>query len=121
MIKLMQPYQRTDSPDLHVLFALRELSNTDKHRLPLTMLCAISEHEQPTIDLEYDDIELPAQYGVVVTKPLADGDEVMFVDNVTVTGPNPYLKPKGELPLEVAFGEAGTTMAACCRSASTCT
>lgn len=107
-----QAYQRPDSPDQHVLYALRELSNTDKHRLPLAMVAAIREHDEPQLDLQFDDVQLPdpPRYGLVVNTPLDSGDEFMFIEGVVITGPHPHVVPTGTLPNQVAFGEVLTTL-----------
>jgi hypothetical protein len=66
-IELAQPYQREDAPEHHLLYGLREMSNTDKHRTLLVTATAIPEHSTATLEFRgiHDAGEL-GRYGVHV-------------------------------------------------------
>jgi hypothetical protein len=105
-IELCQPYNRPDSPSLHRLYAVRTLSNEDKHRTLLPAFVAIKESEKALSlkSIEVRDIA-PTVGGVTLYtgRPLEDGDIALHAD-IQVTGPNPYFKLDGEVALDVGFG-----------------
>jgi hypothetical protein len=110
-IALAQPYQRDDGPEHHVLYGLREMSNTDKHRTLLVTATAIPEHSTPTLQFRgIRDVGEFGRYGVHVDGPLRDGQEVAFIEDVDVRGADPVIKVSGHLPFMVAFGEDLTTL-----------
>jgi hypothetical protein len=110
-IALAQPYQRPDDPKHHVLYGLREMSNTDKHRTLLVTATSIPEHTTPTLKFRgVQDIGELGRYGVHVDGPLKDGQEVAFVEDIDVRGADPNIKVSGHLPFMVAFGEDLTTL-----------
>jgi hypothetical protein len=111
-IALAQPYQRDDGPEHHVLYGLREMSNTDKHRTLLVTATAIPEHSTPTLTFRgISDVgELGGRYGIHVDAPLRDGQEVAFIEDVDVRGADPVIEVSGHLPFIVAFGEDHTTL-----------
>lgn len=107
-IELCQPYNAADGPQSHVLAALRTLSNEDKHRALLPAFAAI--HEDPTKiklqGLEIRDIKpVPEpKLNVRAGRPLKENDIAMDMP-VEITGPNPEVKLKANLTLDVGFGK----------------
>jgi hypothetical protein len=119
-IALAQPYQREDGPEHHILCALREMSNTDKHRTLLVTATAIAEHSTPTLEFRgVSDVGELGRYGVHVDGPLRDGQEVAFIEDVDVRGADPIIEVSGHLPFMVAFGDDLTTLTGCVRRATT--
>lgn len=105
-IAMAQPYQRDDDPSNHLLYGLREMSNTDKHRTLLVTATAIPEHSTPTLQFRgISDVGVLGRYGIRVRGPLRDGHEVAFIEDVDVQGADPVIEVTGHLPLMVAFGE----------------
>jgi len=107
LVARCQPYRGTDTPDgRHLLSALRDLSNEDKHRVVLARYVAI---EQPSTPLALDVLAVrdvrPLTTGQLYTgRALKDGDLVLEAP-VEITGPNPEVTANGELPLDVGFGD----------------
>ena len=108
-VALAQPYQRDDGPEHHVLYGLREMSNTDKHRTLLVTATAIPEHSTPQFRGIRDVGEF-GRYGVHVDGPLRDGQEVAFIEDIDVRGADPVIEVSGHLPFMVAFGADLTTL-----------
>lgn len=110
-IEYMQPYQRPDDPRHHVLHGLREMSNADKHRTLLVTATAIPEHDRATLRFRgNDDVGDLGEYGIHVNKPLADGEEIAFLEDVDIRGPEPEIEIDGHVPLQIAFGDELTTL-----------
>jgi hypothetical protein len=71
-IALAQPYRRPDDPKHHMLYGLREMSNTDKHRTLLVSATAIPEHDTPTLKFRgIQDVGELGRYGVHVEPQVA--------------------------------------------------
>ncbi|HET6999554.1 MAG TPA: hypothetical protein VFI03_13320 [Solirubrobacterales bacterium] len=106
LIDQIQPYKRGEDARFDALACLKELSNEDKHRVVLQTLNAIPDPNDaaPDLDFEYLDVEPIESYQLHAMKPLANGDLVMEAA-IKITGPEPNIRIKGELPVEVAFGE----------------
>lgn len=106
-IESCQPYHGADGPTTHLLWALRELSNEDKHRTLIPALSAI-EARPDRMNLEIvgvRDVRAPIEGGKVMAgKALKNGSLVLEAP-VEVTGPDPEVKMEGNLPLDVGFGE----------------
>lgn len=106
-IDACQPYHRVES-GVHVLTGLRNLSNQDKHRVIVNSHAAI---RRPAEGFGFD-IESRRDVGeilngkLVIEAAMDDGDEVAWAD-AEVTGPNPEVKLKAELPIEIGFGDIG--------------
>lgn len=106
MIEHVQPYKRGDKAEQAPLAWLRRLSNEDKHRVVLQTLTAIPAPDEaaPDLQFEVEDMEEIESFELHARKPLAVGDLVMEAA-IKITGPNPNIRFKGELPIELAFGE----------------
>lgn len=108
-IDLCQPYQGGDGPGRrNLLAALRKLSNEDKHRNLLPAFSAVWGGEGGgEVDLKVmwsRDVRTPLEGGQVYAgRPLKDYDLVVEAP-VVITGPNPAVKLKGKVPLDIAFG-----------------
>jgi hypothetical protein len=106
-IESCQPFNGPDGPERHLFAALRDLSNQDKHRSLMPAFSAI-QRGPDLADIEIvgtQDLESPIESGKLLAGyALADGDPVLEAP-VTITGPNPTIRMKGQLPLDVAFGE----------------
>jgi len=105
-IEFCQPYKALHGPTGHTLSALRLLSNEDKHRTLVPALAAI--HRDPdlvSIDLvEFRDIRPPTERVTIhAGRPLKDRS-VVFQTPVIITGPNPEVEAKTNLPLDIGFG-----------------
>jgi hypothetical protein len=110
-IEFMQPYQQPDDPAHHVLNGLREMSNADKHRTLLVTATAIPEHDWATLRFRgNDDVGELGQYGIHVNKPLAEGKEIAFLEDIDIRGPAPEIEIDGHFPFQVAFGDDLTTL-----------
>jgi hypothetical protein len=105
LIEAVQPYNGPDGARAHTLAALRRLSNEDKHRVLLPRFVA---PRRPEGDLPIDVIPVrdvkPIQGGRLhIGRALKDNDLVLDAD-VEITGPNPQVEAKGEIPVDIAFG-----------------
>ncbi len=101
-----QPYKGPDPPGTHVLAGLRTLSNEDKHRTLLPAFVAVAENKPSKLrGLETRDIERPDLNTLQVRagRPLKEHDVVVEMP-IAITGPNPEVKLKAELPLDVGIG-----------------
>jgi hypothetical protein len=107
-IESCQPFNGPDGPERHVLAALRDLSDQDKHRSLMPAFSAI-QREPGLADLEIvgtQDVEQPVEGGKLLAGyALKDGDLVLEAP-IRITGPNPAVDMAGQLPLDVAFGDA---------------
>jgi hypothetical protein len=105
LIEFAQPYGGPHGPSRHLLAALRRLSNEDKHRVLLSSYTAIGTPKEP---LEIDVIGVrdvrPLQGGRLYTGYALKNGDLVLEAPVEVTGPNPEVKLKTELPLNVGFG-----------------
>lgn len=105
-IELCQPYNGPDGPRAHSLAALRRLSNEDKHRTLLAAYNAI-ESRPDRFDLDVvgvRDVRSPVERAEVYAgRPLNDYDLVLTAP-VVITGPSPEVELKGQLPIDVGFG-----------------
>lgn len=105
-IESCQPYRGEDGPTSHLLWALRELSNEDKHRTVIPALTAIQGRPEAMdlrISVVRDVGSLLQGAKVMAGEPLKSGDLVVEAP-VKITGPNPELKLEGNFPLDVGFG-----------------
>lgn len=105
-LDLCQPYKGPDRPSTHVLAALRTLSNEDKHRTLLPAFVAIGEREKSKLrGMTTRGIEKPNLETLQVRagRPLKEHDVVIEMP-VVVTGPNPEVDLKADLPLDVGIG-----------------
>jgi hypothetical protein len=108
IINQMQPYHARRDARLRPLAVLADLSNEDKHQAILPAFASIPQEpleDGPGFDLvavtdvaEFDRME------IYVNRPLEDGAETMSAD-IEITGPNPHVKMKGNLPFDIAFGQ----------------
>jgi hypothetical protein len=107
-IESCQPFNGPEGPDRHLLAALRDLSDQDKHRSLMPAFSAI-QREPGLADLEItgsEDVVSPIPGGKLIAGyALSDNDPVLEAP-VTMSGPNPAVHISGQLPLDVAFGEA---------------
>ena len=107
-IESCQPFNGADGPDVHVLSALRELSNQDKHRSLMPAFSAI-QREPDLADftvVETHDVLAPIEGGTLhAGYALHDGDLVLEAP-IKILGSNPTVKIEGQLPLDVAFGKS---------------
>jgi len=111
-IELCQPYKGPSRPSGHVLAGLRTLSNEDKHRTLLPAFAAIPERTDALkLDVvELRDIEPPLKGGEFrAGRPLKNGD-LVFEAPVKIIGPNPEVKLKGNLSLDIGFGRKPVPM-----------
>ena len=104
-IETRQPYHHDEDPRNHTFFALRELSNEDKHRLVLPVVCAIAT---PSEDFEIEVLESrdvgPISKGKLHSRyALKDGD-VIAEAPVEITGPEPDVRATADFNLELGFG-----------------
>ena len=104
-IERRQPYHHPDGPRNHTFFALRELSNEDKHRLVLPVVCAIAA---PSEDFEIEVLEShdvgPISKGKLHSRyALKDGDLIVEAP-VEITGPEPDVRATADFTLELGFG-----------------
>jgi hypothetical protein len=105
-LELCQPYNGPDGPGAHTLAALRTLSNEDKHRTLLPAFVAVAEDKPSKLrSLETRDIEKPdiEKLQIRAGRPLKERDVVIEMP-VAPTGPDPEVKLKAELPLDVGIG-----------------
>lgn len=105
-LDLCQPYKGPDRPSTHVLAGLQTLSNEDKHRTLLPALIAVDERKASKLrGLETRDIEKPDLKTLKVRagRPLKEHDVVVEMP-ISITGPNPEVKLKAELALDVGIG-----------------
>jgi len=113
VIERVQPYNGGDGVDAHTLTALRELSNEDKHRVILPTATAIpvdALKKRGSFELmAARDVGEIEGMEVVGDKPLKNGEEVMSAA-IEITGPNPEIQMKGDLPFDVAFGKHMVSM-----------
>lgn len=103
---LCQPYKGPDRPSTHVLAGLRTLSNEDKHRALLPAFMAVAEDKEAKLrGLETRDIKKPDLETLQVRagRPLKE-ESVVIEMAIEVTGPNPKVDLKAELPLDVGIG-----------------
>jgi len=105
-IEYCQPYRGGDGPGAHLLTALRELSNEDKHR---TLLAAYSAIEANPGAMDFEvvgvrDVRSPVEGGKVYAGRPLNNYDLVLESPVVITGPNPEVKLNGELPMDVGFG-----------------
>ncbi len=106
-LRKIQPYETSDRPERTGLAVLVALSNQDKHRLALARVAAIQAHDYGLIGLEeVRDINLGAA-NISIGRALIDGDEIAWAE-AHATGREPEAQLKGELPIEIAFGDGHT-------------
>jgi hypothetical protein len=106
-IEALQPYHGQHANNL--LGALHSLSNEDKHRVVLRTVTGV---RAPT---SIEDLRLARnadagtilRVNLMVGVPLEDGTEVLSV-SLDPVGPNPEVIMKGNLTLDIAFGEGAT-------------
>lgn len=106
-IEKVQPYKRQDRPQLDPLAVLQSLSNEDKHRVVFQRFAAIPHPEsaEPRLDIEaVSDVKVDEEYELLANKPIEDGDKIVSAV-ISVQGSSPQVKLKGELALDVAFGQ----------------
>jgi hypothetical protein len=108
-IERLQPYNAPEQAYCRPLAALRDLSNTDKHRLLNTCVGAMVLYGEPKMEFNaardisgYGDVEM-FWGGPIHKKKLA-------VVSVKTTGPDPRLEMKIEVPVGIAFGDAEPTL-----------
>lgn len=104
-IERCQPYHGPNGPRGHTLFALRELSNEDKHRLLLPAVGAIRVPE-PGFDFE---VTSQRDVGAITGGKLHAGHALKHGDlvaeaTVEITGLNPEIKTNADLKLNIGFG-----------------
>jgi hypothetical protein len=106
LIRYAKPFRLDDDADRHPLACLQALSNEDKHRVVLRTATAVPHPElaAPVLDFDLHDIAEFETFELHAMKPLKAGD-VLMEAAVEITGPLPHIRFKGELPVEVAFGE----------------
>lgn len=100
-IKEMQPYKRGDRAPFHLLAVLRELSNTDKHRVVL-----IASLVSAGAQLKFGQSRDIASYGEVefyFGEPLKEKTPIGRVCDVVATGPDPYIDANGPFNFGVVF------------------
>jgi hypothetical protein len=104
-IERYQPYHHPDGARSHLLFALRELSNEDKHRLLLPAVGAVRRpDEPPDVNVLASHDVGPLNQGKLHTEyALKDGDLIMEAP-IQITGPNPQIKTELTLGLDIGFG-----------------
>jgi len=104
-IQLCQPYAAPDGPRGNVLAGLRTLSNEDKHRTLIPAFAAIaSRPDALKIDhIWVRDVSPLEGLKFETGKPLENGDQ-LFEAPITITGPNPEIKLKGDFALDIGFG-----------------
>jgi hypothetical protein len=105
-IEICQPYKGPDGPSRHVLAALRKLSNEDKHRTLIPAFSAV-EARPDRMNLEVvgvRDVRAPIEGGKVHTGYALKSYDLVLEAVVEITGPNPEVKLKGNIPLDVGFG-----------------
>ena len=101
LIERCQPYH---GPSLRTLAALRRLSNEDKHRVLVSGWTAIHDAGSFEIDvLRARDVGSIEAGRIYAGRQLNHGDLVLEAP-VQITGPNPDVRPNGELPLDIGFG-----------------
>lgn len=116
IIEKVQPYKRTDRPEIHPLAVLNELWNFDKHRF-LHPHWVKSADETPELTVE-GPVALPGLWtDWAVGRVLEDGAEVLKFSLPPVRvgtydaawgvhiWQEPTVKMQGELPVDVAFGK----------------
>lgn len=108
LVESCQPYQGPDGPRLHLLHALRKLSNEDKHRVVLSSYGAV---ETPTgkkpLNLKLSgvrDIAAIKEGQIYTGRALKHGSLVLEAP-LEITGPNPEVKADGEIPLDIGWGD----------------
>lgn len=107
-IEALQPFNAPHGPDRHLLTALRELSNQDKHRSLMPAFSAI-QREPGLADVTVvgvHDVRAPIEGGKLLAgRALGDGDLVLEAP-IEILGPDPMVEIEGRLPLDVAFGRS---------------
>jgi hypothetical protein len=104
LIEGVQPHRRPD-PSTQPLAVLSDLSNTDKHRVILTIVLTIVLAPDRMPHFTLHDLEVLDQMRITYNQRLKPGTEIFRVP-VRVTGPDPHMEMEGSLPAGVAFGEA---------------
>jgi hypothetical protein len=104
-IEARQPYPHDDGPSNHLFFALRELSNDDKHRLVLPAVCAIATPgDEFAIDvLESRDVG-PLSKGKLHSRYALKTGDLIVEAPVEITGPEPEVRATAHFTLELGFG-----------------
>lgn len=107
LIDYVQPYKRGAEADRDALACLQALSNEDKHRVVLQTVNAVVNPEEapPRLNFEFHDVTEIEHYELHAMKPLHGGDVLMEAE-IVITGPAPRISFKGELPIDVAFGQS---------------
>lgn len=108
-IRAIQPYHAGNRANLHSLAVLAALSNQDKHRLPVARTAAIVKPDTSKSGLLPVRDVVVKWAGIVTGKPLVDGDHIAHAD-IRITGPQPQIELKGQLPVEIAFGDRHTRL-----------
>lgn len=106
LVESCQPHLGEDGPRSHLLHALRELSNEDKHRVVLASFGAI---EQPSGALDLEIVEVtdvrPLQAGQLHAGMALKHGSLVFEAPVEITGPNPQVKANAKFPMDIGFGD----------------
>ena len=104
-IAACQPYQGTDGRDAHTLAGIRDLSNEDKHRVLVSSYTAIqaAPHLIQIDVIASRDVAQVNTGQVFAGRALEDGDPVVEAA-ITITGPDPQVQTKADLPLDIGFG-----------------
>jgi len=109
IIEMTQPYRREDGPGAHLFSALNSLSNQDKHRFVVPSFGAVAMPKDGETFFDVDrerSRNIGSVYGTQlhIGKPLNDGDKVT-TSRVEITGPDPHVEIKGQVKLDVGFGD----------------
>jgi hypothetical protein len=93
-------------PARDALACLQALSNEDKHRVVLQTVKALPHPDEaaPDLDFEVEDLDEIESYELHAMKPPAPGD-ILMETVINITGPNPRVRIKGRLPIDLAFGK----------------
>lgn len=103
-IEALQPYHAGDRAPSHLLTLLRELSNTDKHRVIHPMFGWFRS------DLVREPAFTPNEDAIVRKRQLAriermeDGAIIARVE-ITPVGPNPQVEMDAHVQIDIAFGD----------------
>jgi hypothetical protein len=104
-IEACQPYHHEEGPSNHLFFALRELSNDDKHRLVLPAVCAIATPDEgfEITVLESRDVGPISRGKLHSGYALKTGDLIVEAP-VEITGSDPDVSATADFTLELGFG-----------------
>ena len=98
-----QPYKTGNQAPFHKLAILRELSNTDKHRV---LLAAAVVPEG--VDLEFTDTSGVVGYESIELRfgePLKDDTPMGVISGVVVDRPDPHMEAQGPFTVRVVFDD----------------